>query len=177
MVALDHAHAAQRFRQPSGYFGSDLPALAEDGPHGAEGFLQGNAETGKDPDGRGGHRGADLDEDGEGKQSREEAAHKLHHARADEVPQAFYVTHDPRDERPGLGRVVEGDGQASHVRLHLAPEIGDQPLRLLRQELREGEGGNPLDRCRPDHCQNERDQHLEMALLDDVVDQVPRRGG
>ncbi len=40
VVALHHAHAAERFGQAAGDFGVDLAALAEDGPDGAEGLSQ-----------------------------------------------------------------------------------------------------------------------------------------
>ena len=48
MIALDHAHAAQRFGEPSRHFGIDLAALAENRPDGAEGFAQNRRESDDD---------------------------------------------------------------------------------------------------------------------------------
>ena len=45
MIALHHAHAAQRFGQPSGYLRIDLAAIAENGPDGAESFAQNARRT------------------------------------------------------------------------------------------------------------------------------------
>ena len=40
VIALDHAHAAERFGEAAGDFGIDFAALAEDGANGFEGLAQ-----------------------------------------------------------------------------------------------------------------------------------------
>ena len=48
VVALDDAHAAERFGEAAGDFGVDLAALAEDGADGLEGLLQDEGEDDQD---------------------------------------------------------------------------------------------------------------------------------
>jgi hypothetical protein len=63
------------------------------------------------------------------------------------------------------------------MRLHAAPHISDGPLRRHTEHLRERE------RCRGAHergsgdRKRQRPQHLELALPDDIVDQVLGAGG
>jgi len=63
------------------------------------------------------------------------------------------------------------------VRLDFEAQFSDQPLRLLREKLGQGEGRDPLKRRGPNHGQNEGDQKLQMPLANDVVNQVFRRRG
>ena len=69
-----------------------------------------------------------------------------------------------------LDRYPEAD-----VRLHLAPQLGDQPLRGLGEELRQREGRDALDERRADDGGEERDEHLRVTLADHVVDEELRR--
>ncbi len=49
----------------------------------------------------------------------------------------------------GLVGVVVGDRQPADVRLHLAPQLGDQPLRRLREQLRQRERRDRPGRASP----------------------------
>ena len=46
-----------------------------------------------------------IEQDGQRDDRRDDAADELHQAGADEVPDAFGVVHDARDQDAGLGRV------------------------------------------------------------------------
>ena len=59
---------------------------------------------------------------------REHAAHKIHQPRAHQVAHAFHVRHDARHQRARAVFVVVGDGKQTHVLLHLAAHLGNQPL-------------------------------------------------
>ena len=45
VISLDHAHAAQRFREPARDLGIDLAALAENRPDGREGLVQRHSQN------------------------------------------------------------------------------------------------------------------------------------
>ena len=78
-------------------------------------------------------------------QRRQQSADELDQAGADQVADAFDIGHDARDQRAGLVGVVVGDRQPADMLLHFLPQLGDQPLRRLRQQLRQGERGDALD--------------------------------
>ena len=120
VVALHHAHAAQRLGQPSGHLGLDLAALAEDRPERAEGPAQHEAEDRERAQGDEGHDRADAQHDREREDRGQQPAQELDQAGADQVPHALHVAHDARHQLPGLVGVVVGDRQPADVRLHLA---------------------------------------------------------
>ena len=97
------------------------------------------------------------------------AAHEFDEPGADQISQAFDVTHDARDQRAGLGGVVEGDRQAADVRLHLQAQFGDHALRGLREELRERVGSPALHRGGAKQREHKREQKRNLVLVEDVV--------
>ena len=99
---------------------------------------------------------------------------ELHEAGADQVPDAFGVGHDARDQDAGLRRVEVADRQPRDVRLDPAPHVGDRALRGHAEHLRQREGRDRLDERRGAGRQRERHQQLGALLPDDVVDQVLR---
>ena len=146
VIALDDADSAERLGEAAGDFGVDLGALAEDGADGLEGFLQDEAEDEQDAEGEHRHLDAELDEVAEGEDGGEDAAEEVDDAGADEVAYAFDVGHDAGDEGAGAVFVVEGDGEAADVGLDLHAQLSDEALALFGEQLREGVGGNALDR-------------------------------
>ena len=80
---------------------------------------------------------------------RQDRAGQLHEAGADEVPDAFRVAHDPRDEDAALGRVEVADRQAHHVRLDFFAHLGDGALRRDAEHLRVGERRRGIDHAWP----------------------------
>ena len=163
VVALDHAHAAQRFGEASGDLGVDAAALAEDGADGAEGLLQAQSEDQQEAEGDGGHDRADADQHGEGDDGGEQSADEVDEAGADEVAHALDVGHDARDQRADLGGVEVLQRQAADVLLHAVAEFGDEALGGLGERLREGEGcgtlhdGGRAARLRPEASAGRRD--------------------
>ena len=102
--------------------------------------------------------------------------HELHQSGADEVAHAFDVGHDARDQHAGLVGIVVRDRQPADMFLHFAAQFRDQALRFLREQLGQRKGGGALDHGRGEHRQDERLQQPDLAMADDVVDQVTRRG-
>ena len=172
VIALHHAHAAERFRQAAGDLGVDLGALAEDGTDGPKGLAQAESEDQQKAEGDGGHHRADANQNGEGNDRGEQAADKVHQAGADEVAHPFDVAHDARDQHAGLVGVVIRDGEPPNVLLHPAAQLGDQLLRRLGERLGQGKRGQALDERRQQHNSHQRIEQLEMPLADDVVDQI-----
>ncbi len=82
--------------------------------------------------------GADANRIDQREHGREQSADKFDQAGAHQVAHAFHVGHDARHQRAGLVGVVVGHRQPADVLLNFAPQLGDQPLRLLGQQLREG---------------------------------------
>ena len=137
VVALDHAHAAQRFGQPPRNLGVQFAARAEDGADGAERAPQKHNEHAQDHEGHAGERRADAQQNHQRDQSGHDAADKLDQARAHQVAHTLHIGHDARDQYARLVGVVIGDRQAAHVRLHFAPQFRDHALRRLGEELGE----------------------------------------
>ena len=146
VIALHDAHAAQRFGQPAGDFGVDFAALAEDGPDVREGLAAApSRRPARNSDGDAGHQRADAQQNDQRDDGGHDAADELDQAGADQVAHAFHVGHDARDQHAGLVGVVIGHGQAADVRLHFAAQFGDQALRRLGQQLRQGKRGEALN--------------------------------
>ena len=74
---------------------------------------------------------------------RDEAADELHEAGADQVPDAFGVAHDARDQHAGLRRVEVAHRQAHDVRLHALAHVGDRALRGDAEDLRQARTRSP----------------------------------
>ena len=102
----------------------------------------------------------------------EHRAGQLHQAGADEIPDAFGVGHDARDQDAGLGRVEVADRQAHHVRLDVLAHLGDRALRGDAEHLRVGERRRRIDDGRRAGGQRQRRQQFPVALLNHVVHQV-----
>jgi hypothetical protein len=94
VVALDDAHAAQRFGEPAGDFGVDLASFAEDWTDNPEGVLQDEDESAHHGKGSQGHRRAEVHQIDKSQNGREQPAYKLHKPGADQVAHAFDVGHD-----------------------------------------------------------------------------------
>src|SRR5947207_6368126 len=95
VVALDHAHAAERFCQPSGYLGVDFAALAKNWADRSKSFLQREAEAKQESEGNHRHQRADAKQHHHRDARRNEAAGKLHKPRPQQVAHAFHVAHNP----------------------------------------------------------------------------------
>ena len=107
----------------------------------------------------------------------QQPADEIHQSGADEVAHAFHVAHDARHQHAGLVGIVVGDGQAADVLLHPAAQFGDQFLRCFGKRLGERERGQALHQCGRQHDPDQRIEQPEMALADDVVNQVLGRIG
>src|SRR5438093_5187135 len=99
VVALDHAHAAERCCQPSGYLGVDFAALAKNWADRSKSFLQREAEAKQESEGNHSHYGADAKQHHHRDASRNEAADKLHNPRPQPVAHAFHVADNPVHKR------------------------------------------------------------------------------
>ena len=78
------------------------------------------------------HHRTDAQQHVERDSRRQQAAQKFHEPRADQIPHAFDVAHDARDERARFIRIVVRHRQAPDVLLHFSPQLGDHPLRRFR---------------------------------------------
>ena len=117
-----------------------------------------------------------VEEDAERDDRGEDRAGQLHQAGADQIPDAFGVGHDPRDQDAGLGRVEVADRQPHDVRLDVLAHLGDRALRGDAEHLRVGERRDRVDQSRRGaDRQGERGQQVPVSLGDDVVHQVFRR--
>ncbi len=81
VIALDDAHAAERFRQAARDFGVDLAALAKDGTDGLESVLQNKDKHAQHGEYRERNRDAAMQQVDEGENRGEHAAEELHQAR------------------------------------------------------------------------------------------------
>ena len=70
-------------------------------------------------------------------------ADKFDEAGTHKIANAFDVAHDARNEHARFVGVVERDGQAADMRLHLAAQLGDHLLRGFGEKLRESERRQP----------------------------------
>ena len=103
---------------------------------------------------------------------------EIHQAGADQVAHAFHVAHDARHQHAGLVGIVVGDRQPADVFLHRAAQFGDQPLRRLRKQSASGRTrSRPGSAVAPSTTPHQRIEQLDLALADDVIDEILRRGG
>jgi len=128
VIALDHAHTAQRFGQPAGDLGVDLAALAKDWTDGPECFASRESEHDQESKRQHRHGSTDVEEPHQCQGGGEQSAAQLDQPGADQIAHTFDVGHDARDESAGLVGVVIGNRQPSDVRLHLAAKFSDGPL-------------------------------------------------
>ena len=177
VVTLDHANAAKRFGESPGDFRIDLGPRPENRPNGGEGLVQPQAENQHDGNGHGRHRHTDAQKNHQRDDRRHQASDELHESRADQVPDALDVAHDPGNQDARLVGVVKRHRQAPDVRLHLQAKLRNHPLRGFRQQLRQRERGQSLNHGGGHYDQHNRRQELDMTFADDVVHQVFRRGG
>ena len=174
-VRFHDADAAQRFGQPSRHLRVDLAALAEERAQALERGCHPAAERAEDQDRDHRQLPVEIEQDDERDRRGQDRSGELHEARADEIPDAFRVGHDARDEDAGLRRVEIADRQAHDVRLDLFAHLGDRALRRDAEHLRVRERGRRIDDRRRAGGHGELRQQLPMALLDHVVHQVLRR--
>ena len=135
MVTLHHAYAAQRFREPPCDFGVDFGPGAKDGTDHFERIAEKEPEAEQNRTSQGRHENADAQQNDRGKCCRQHPAHELDQSGSHQVSHPFHIAHDARDEDACLVGVVVGHGQPPDMRLHLASQFSDQPLRGLREEL------------------------------------------
>ena len=76
---------------------------------------------------------------------RQDRAGQLHEAGADEIPDAFRVGHDARNQDAALRRVEVPDRQAHDVRFDVLAHVGDGALRGDAENLRVGERRGRVD--------------------------------
>ena len=102
-------------------------------------------------------------------------AGELHQAGADEVPDAFGVGHDARDQHAGLRRVEVADRQAHDVRLDVLAHVGDRALRRDAEHLRDARTSvTAWTSVAAPAASASGGSRSQCALRDDVVDQVLR---
>jgi hypothetical protein len=177
MIALHHAHAAERFRQPAGHVRVDLAALAENRADLGEGHLHDVGERQDERRGEARHRRTDGHQHAQRDQRRHQSAHEIQEAGSDQIAHALDVGHDARDQHSAFVRVVIGHREQADVLLHFLAELRDEPLAGFREQLRQGERGDALDQGRAHDGQHEWRQQPGLALADHVIDQKPRRIG
>ena len=61
--------------------------------------------------------------------------------------------------------------------LHLAAQLGDQPLALFGKELGEGERGDALNDGGEENGADDPLEKPDLVLIDDIVDQIFRGAG
>ena len=113
-----------------------------------------------------------MDQVDQGDRRGHEAAYKFHQARANQIADAFDVAHDARDQHAGFVGVVERDGQAPDVGLHLAAQLGDHALRGLREKLRKRERRKSLNERGCQHRKRQRRKKTYLTVQDDVIHEV-----
>ena len=117
-----------------------------------------------------------VEQDAERDDGRQDRAGQLHQAGADQVPDAFGVGHDARDEDAGLGRVEVADRQAHDVRFDVLAHVGDRALRGDAQHLRVARTTSPASTSvARAGGQRQLRQQVPVLLADHVVHQVLRR--
>jgi hypothetical protein len=136
VIALHHAHAAQRLGQPPRHFAVILPRSRKMGRIVLKRVLQNKDENADHRENDQRHPHAAMQQEDERHHRRQQAAHKLHQAGADQVAHAFHVAHDARNQQAAAVLVVEADRKQAYVPLHLLAQIGNHALRGLRQQLR-----------------------------------------
>ena len=162
-VGLDDADAAERFGEPAGHLRVDLAALAEQRPQPLERHRHPAAEGAEDQDRHRGQLPVEIKKDAERERGRHDRSRQLHDAGADEIPDAFGVGHDPRDEDAGLRRVEVPDRQAHHVRLDVLPHFGDGALAGHAEHLRVRERAGRIDERR--HADRQPELRQQVPLV------------
>ena len=170
-VGLDDPDSGEGLGQAAGDLGVDLGALAEERPQGLERVEQHEAEEREHRERDQGQLGAEVEEDREREDRRQQAPGELDQAGADQVADAFRVGHDPRQQDSRLGLVEEGDLETADVRLDAAPHLGDGALGGLPEHLGQRIPGDRLDQGRAGGREHERHEQLAPVLSDDVVQQ------
>ena len=176
-VGLHDAHAAERLGEAAGYFGVDLAALAEQWAQALERHGHAGAERAEHQHGDGGQLPVEIQQDDQRQQCREDRSGELHQAGTDQVPDAFGIGHDARDEDAGLRRVEVADRQAHHVRFDVLAHLGDGALRGYAEHLRQRERRDRLDERRGRGRHGQLRQQIPLIAQDHVVHQKLRGGG
>ena len=171
-VGFDDAHAAERLGEPAGDLRVDLAALAEERAQLLERHRHAAAEDAEDQDRDGGQLPVDVDQDDEGDDRGDHRSGQLDDTGADEVPDAFRVGHDPRDEDAGFRRVEVADRQPHHVRLDVLAHFHDGALAGDAEDLRVRKRAGRVDDRRKAHRHRQHRQQLPVLLGDDVVHQI-----
>src|ERR1019366_2986857 len=171
MIALDYSHAGQRLGETAGDVGGDFAALAEDRADLAEGLAEAEREYHDEEQRDAGQQRADAEQDDEREQRRQDAAHEIHQAGADQVAHALHVAHDAGDQGAGFVGIVVDHGQTADVLLHLAAQLGDEPLALFGKQLGEGERGDALNDGGGENSAHDPFEVVDLMLIDDVVHQ------
>ena len=177
-VGLDHAHAAERLRKAAGHLRLDLAALPEDRPQALEGIGHPAAEEHEHDERDGGQAPVEPEQHPEREAALDEPAGQLHEAGADEVPDAFGVVHDARDELARLRRVEVAHRKAHHVVVDVLAHLGDGALGRHAEDLRERERRHRLHDRGARRREGQHGQEVGLAFADHVVhEELRRRGG
>ena len=171
MIALHHAHAGKRFRQPPGDLRIQLGARAKDRPDHLNGPVESKRAAQQHRERHAGHECADAQQHDQRKQRGHDAAGEFHQARADQIAQTLDVVHHPRHQRAGLGRIVISDGQSSDVGLHLLAQRRNHPVRRFGKPLRERERSDTLHDGRAKYRHGQWPKKLYLPLDQHVVHQ------
>src|ERR1051326_6592024 len=167
----------ERLRQTAGHVGVDLAALAKQRPQPRKRVRHPPAEQREDQDRERGELPVQPEQHAQRDGRRDQAADELDQPRPNEIPNAFGVGHDARNQDAGLRRVEVGDGQAQHERLNRLAHLGDRALRRDAEDLRERKRADRLHDRRDADRQRDQSQQVGPMLADDLVDQIPRRPG
>jgi hypothetical protein len=97
-IRLDDADAAERFVESAGDLGVDFAPLAEERAHLLERQRHHPAERPEAQERHGGEKPIEIKENGERDERGHHASRQLHETRADQVPDAFRIRHNPRDQ-------------------------------------------------------------------------------
>ena len=128
VISLDHAHPAQRLREASCHFGVDLSPLAKNGTDRSECLVQRDGKAKQKAECQQRHHRADAEEHDHRNAGGEQPADQVDQSGPQQVPHAFDIAHDARNQRAGLVRIVERNRKVRDVRLHLLTKFRDQTL-------------------------------------------------
>ncbi len=158
MITLHHSHAAERFRKPSRNFAGNFWPRPENRANRLEGPADPEAKHQQNQESQARHRHARMNQVDQRDRRRHKSAGEFHQSGADQIADSFDVAHDPRNQHPGLVRVVERNGKPPDMCLHLPSQFGDHLLRRFGKKLRQAEGSESLHERRAENGKNDRRQ-------------------
>ena len=148
-----------------------FPRCAENGTDRSERLVQRDGEAEQKAERQHGHHRADAEEDDHRDAGGEQAADQVDQSGAEQVPHAFHVGHDARDQGAGLIGIVERNRKMRDVRLHFFPKFRNQALGRFRQQLGQRKGRDALNDGGRQNDQDQAPQQFDVMFGDDTVDQ------